>query len=161
MGLPRGLQGLGSGGIWKQLGDRGQNTAYTQTLACSSSQHAHPYSPVTKHLFPMGLGCTCHTSQLCDLAHCPVFSGSVSPTCPSFCKDVMSTSMCRRPEAHSGTYRTGEGPLKTAALVLTAVTGEVGPGRGLEDPYISLAEDAEQTGTAGSRTSTGREKTSV
>lgn len=146
------------GGIWQQLGDRGQNTDSTQTLVCSSSQHAHPHSPVTEHLFPMGLDCTCHTSQLYDLAHCLVFSGSVFPTCP-FYKDVVNTSMCRRPESHSGTHRTGGGPFKTTALVLTAVTGEeAGPGRGLEYPYISLAGDAGQAGNAGRGTSAGREE---
>lgn len=48
--------------------------------------------------------------QLCDLAHCFVLSGPVPPTFPSICKDVMSASTCRRPEAQSGTHSTGGGP---------------------------------------------------
>lgn len=45
-------------------------------------------------------------------------------------QDVMSTSPCRRPEAPSGTYSTGEAPSKTAVLVLTADRRE--------DPCFSL-----------------------
>lgn len=44
----------------------------------------------------------------------------------------------------------GEVPSKIAAWVLTTVKGEeAGTDKGLEDPYISLVGDGEQTSAAG------------
>lgn len=98
---------------------------------------------MTAHPLPRGPECVkpptgtaYYTSQLGGLGHYLVLSGPAPPTFSSFCKDVMSASMYRRPETHSGTH---SAETKTTALVLTTVTAGA-PGRegGLKDSYFNL-----------------------